>query len=316
MKVKILISPLARGAYFDEFEAVAQQEFAACFTDGAEPQFLESIGGLSLISADIEERALPSIARLSFVQGIFEVDDGNGLHPLKVETGLRFPAHLVHGWKYQGKTNEMVTQMAINIALKYCNTGRVPQTLLDPMAGKGTTLLWGLRYGLGGVGIEQDTSAISALEAHLKKQTKLHRLKHSIAKGSVGPKHKGGKGKFLSCTMEDVSLRLVAGDSLEAPTLLGAQRFDMIVTDLPYGVQFKGGPKRSPLDTVKGCARGWMDSLRGGGAMVIIYNTYQPSRHQLAAAFSSLPCQLHDFSAPHRMSESIVRDFLVITRNE
>ena len=322
MKVKLLVSPLARGAYFEEYTEVASAEFAARFPDT--PFEVEQFGGLVFLSASLDKNgedmevnaaALQSVARLSFVQGAFAVTDTDALKPLQLEPDFLLPQQLVYGWKYQGKTNEMATQLAINAALRYCDTGRAPQTLLDPMAGKGTTLLWALRYGLNSVGIEQDTGAISALEGHLKKQAKLHRIKHSLAKGSVGPRHKGGKGKFVSCDMGNHSLRLIAGDSREASKLLGEQRFDLIVTDLPYGVQFKGGPKRSPIDTVKDCAKTWVERLRSGGAMAIMFNTYQPTRVQLEAVFKDLECTIHDFAAPHRMSESIVRDVLVATRN-
>ncbi|MBN2714312.1 MAG: hypothetical protein JXX14_00575 [Deltaproteobacteria bacterium] len=314
MKLKLLISPLARGAYFDDCNSVATAEFSACFPDL--PVDVEQTGGLNFIRTSCSDDVPLTMTRLSFIQGAFRVaDDDVGLYPLDTNPAFALPHQLVFGWKYQGKTNELVTQMAINLALAHCNTGRAPQTLLDPMAGKGTTLLWAVRYGLNGVGIEQDGGAIGGLEAHLKKQTKLHKLKHSLTKGTVGPKSKGGKGRFLSCAFGDQGLRLINGDSREAPKLLSEQRFDLIVTDLPYGVQFRGGPKRSPLDTIKACAQGWVGSLREGGAMVITFNTYLPSPSQLADVFSSLPCQVKEFSAAHRMSESIVRDFCVVTRN-
>ena len=313
MKLKLLISPLGRGAFFGAYREVAAAEFAVLFP--TTPFELERIGGLDFLATTLAEEALPLVTRFASIQGVFSVTEDDSLIPLLHQPDFLLPAELVYGWKYQGKTNELATQLALNVALRHCDTGRALQTLLDPMAGKGTTLLWALRYGLNSVGIEQDAGALSALSAHLKKQAKLHRIKHSLANGSVGPKNKGGKRKFVSCDMGQHTLRLIAGDSRDAAVLLGDQRFDVLVTDLPYGVQFKGGPKRSPLDTVKACANAWVERLREGGAMTIMFNNYQPSRAQLEAVFKTLNCTIHDFAAPHRMSESIVRDLLVITRN-
>ncbi|MBN2529795.1 MAG: hypothetical protein JXR76_25615 [Deltaproteobacteria bacterium] len=319
MKLKLLISPLAGGAFFNECVDVAISEFkevlGARITDECTVQH-ERIGTMDFVNVGLGEDSFSALARLSFIQGAF-VDNGEGgLIPLTLRPDFPLPKSMVFGWKYQGKTNELVTQLALNLALHHADTGRAPQTLLDPMAGKGTTLFWALQYGLNATGIEKDASALSAVHAQLKKQCKLHHIKHTAAHGSVGQKNKGSMGKFIKYDLAKQTFRLVTGDSCDAPELLQKQRFDIIVCDLPYGVQFKAGPKRSPLDTVAACAKNWLACLREGGAMALVFNNYQPKREELAALFSKLDTVVHPFSAPHRMSESIVRDILIISRKQ
>ena len=313
MKFKLLVSPLAKGAYYASVLDVARAEFAAHFPQ-AEVVF-ERIGGLDFLNTDLEESTLHSLARLSFVQGVFCDRERSGWMPVSAETGFLLPEDLVFGVKYQGKTNELVTQLAINIGLRFRPGGNPARSLLDPMAGRGTTLLWALRYGLHATGIEQRPDAIEALHRHVKKQTKLHRLKHRYAEGFAGQKSKKGIGKFVQYEIAEHTLKLLTGDSRNAPELLGGKRFDLIVSDLPYGVQFGGGSRRNPLDLVTACARGWLASLREDGALVLIFNRYQPKRDALAAVFADLEAEVESFSAPHRMSESIVRDLLVVTKS-
>ena len=102
------------------------------------------------------------------------------------------------------------------------------------------------------------------------------------------------------------------GDSRDAPELLSGKRYAMLVTDLPYGIEHTGpGGKRNPLDVVRACAPGWAASLRPGGSAVLVFNRLQPRREALAAVFEGVGLEVLPFAAPHRMSESIERDFLV-----
>lgn len=312
MKLKLLISPLAKGAFFNAYLDVAQAEFRTHFP-GVDSE-IEQVGGFDFLVMELEEASLPTVARLSFVQGAFRDDEAGRVVPLALQGDFLLPEAVVFGAKYQGKTNELVTQLAINLGLRFCTTNRSQKSLLDPMAGRGTTLLWGLRYGVNATGIEQDPDAPQALHNHLKKQAKLHRIKHSYREGFVGKKSRSRIGAFSLYEMAGHNLRFITGDSRRAPDLLGKQRFDLIVSDLPYGVRFKGDSRRSPLELIEVCAEGWLASLREGGAMVLVFNAYQPTREELAAVFAGPSFRIEDFSAPHRMSESIVRDLFVLTR--
>ena len=87
------------------------------------------------------------------------------------------------------------------------------------------------------------------------------------------------------------------------------------VTDLPYGVQhFTTEKTRNPLEVIRACAPGWVECLRPGGVMVLAFNHYQPKRPQLQRVFEEQGLEAQPFSAPHRMSEAILRDVLVMQK--
>ncbi len=308
MALKLLVDPLARGAYFSDVVTVARAELQAVFP-GVETR-VDARSTVTFLDVSLSADQPPALARLSFVQAVFAAD-GPTLTLIDASPDLALPPELVWGAKYRGKTHELLTQLALNLAIAACE--REPTSLLDPMAGRGTTLLWGLRYGLEAWGVEQDGQALDHLQRHLKRQTKLHRLKHDLSRGGKS----GRDGAFLDVRFPSTGgrLRLVTGDSRQATKLVQNKRFDLVVADLPYGVQFLGpGGTRNPLKAVAACAPGWADALHPGGALVLAYNRLLPAREQLAAPFVDAGLELHPTEAPHRMSESILRDVLVLTK--
>lgn len=308
MPLELLVTPLARGAYFADTLAVARAELALVHPEA--PVSVEQHATLTFLSVDLPATAAPELARLSFVQGVFERTPA-GLQVLDADPGFSLPDGLVWGTKYRGKTHELVTQLALNAALAVAS---VDGPLLDPMAGRGTTLTWAVRYGLSATGIEQDAKAREHLQRHLKRQTKLLRLKHTSTTGSTTKKSRDGSGRFVEMRFPAASLRLVTGDSRHTRRLVQNQRFATLVTDLPYGVQFGGSGTRSPLAVVEAAADGWIDSLLPGGAMVLVYNRLQPRREALQAVFAERGLVPVPFEASHRMSESIWRDLLVFRK--
>jgi len=312
MKVRLLVSPLTQGAFFEDAVDVARAEYLALYP-GSE-MVTERAGPLVFITVDAREDEFERLARLSFVQAIFRECDG-GLVVVNQSPSFDLPEQLVTGAKYRGKTNEVVTQLAINVGLTFSDTAGPPKCLLDPMAGRGTTLMWAARYGLDAYGIDYDPKALAHMQRHVKKQAKLHRIKHKETKGSVGTFRRKSHGRFLQYQFGQRVVRLITGDAREADALLQRRRHDLIVTDLPYGVQHATpGGTRNPLETIEASAPVWRDCLRPGGAMVLIFNSYQPKRSQLVRPFLECGLQVQEFTAPHRLSESIVRDLVVFTR--
>jgi hypothetical protein len=318
MRIKLLVTPLTAGAYFDDALTIAAKELELVIPH--QPVISEQVGGLSFLSLETATDSIASISetlmRLSFVQAIFE-DLGQGkLSIVAANSGFFLPAAMVYGTKYAGKTNELVTQMAINVGLAHASIseGETP-SLLDPMAGRGTTLLWALRYRMNAYGIDINLKSLDGLQQHVKKQTKLKRIKHQQSKGNIGKPNKQGTGQFRQFVFDDLTLRLAVGDSRDAETLASKRRFHLIVSDLPYGVAHTTPDgTRNPLDNIRACAPAWTNCLRKGGAMVLIFNTYQPQPEDLAQCFQDTGLTHQPFSVPHRMSESIVRDLMVFTR--
>lgn len=308
MRIRVLISPLARAAWFDAYIEVARSELGVC---GFEAGAVVSAGGMEFLEVEAAQSDLKALARLSFAQGLFRVVN-EALVPLDIAADFAWPEALVYGQKYQGKTNELMTQLAINVGLKHMSSDGKRVVLLDPMAGRGTTLMWALRYGFDARGIEIEDKSAEMFHAHLKKQCKLARIKHRTESGRIGQVKK--QGKFERFTFGDQKITMVNGDSRLADWAEN-RRFDLIVTDLPYGVQHKGDEKRSPLSVIEECAPHWAASLKAGGAMVLIFNTYQTKRTALEAMFEAQGLEARPFAVPHRMSESIIRDLIVFTRN-
>ena len=307
MKYSLLLSPLARTAYFADWQKIARAELAAC---GFEIGSVREVGTFCLVDLEADESDLQRLSRLSAVQGVFS-RDGESLLPLDVSPGFSLPDNLVFGQKYQGKTNELVTQLAINVGLANLQTSTRPPVLLDPMAGRGTTLLWALRYGMNARGIEVERKNLDLFQAHVKKQCKLHRISHNGDKGRIG-KSKAG-GSFQRFEFEGRRVQLVHGDSAELLWQEG-QKFDLVVSDLPYGIQHVARDTRNPFSIVEDCAPAWVAGMRMGAVMVLIFNEYQTHKADLAALFEEQKLEALAFAAPHRMSESIVRDILVLRK--
>ncbi len=312
-RLAILVSPLAKGAFFADTIAVAKKELSWV----AKIDLCEhlSIGSMDFLVIDAEPDALPLLARLSFVLGIFELIDDHFV-PLASDPDFSLHEDFVFGSKYKGKTNETLTQLLINVGLASIENANPEQLkLLDPMCGRGTTLLWALRYGMSCKGLEQDPKSLAEFRSGVKKWCKLHRQKHRFTDGFIGPANKQSLGKFYNFEIEDKSMRAVVGDSQEANNYFKSEKFNLIVCDLPYGIQYLSAKNtRNPLDVISACAPAWMQCLRKEGVLVLAFNSYMPKRSELRSLFIDQGLIDLDFSASHRMSESIVRDILVMKK--
>jgi len=312
-QLALLISPRASSAFFANAMDVAQAELSSVLGIGTSQ--IRQHGDMVFIKVDQDQALLRDLLRLSCVQGAFEVE-GEVLRPVTETAGFALHPDFVWGEKYKGKTSETLTQLLINVALQQM-PDRDPAglTLLDPMCGRGTSLLWGMRFGMRCVGVEKDGNVHRDLTRSLKKWTKLHRQKHKLSDGWMQKVNKKGHGKYLDFTAEGTTMRVVVGDTTDTHDLTLRKPHDVLITDLPYGVQHQGGPaSRSPLETVRQAAPGWVKALAKGGAMAIAYNAYIPKRDALIACFDGLDVDVIERPLQHRMSESILRDVLILKK--
>ena len=308
----LLVSPRSKSAYFNDTLTIAEAELGRLYPDTDIVQY--RIGEMEFLELTLPEYDAQALARLSFVYGVFE-KQGDQLLPLAVSADFQLHEDFVFGAKFKGKTNELLTQMLINVGLSYLDYQDVRNVkLLDPMCGRATTLLWALRYGMSAKGIEQDAKALDDVRQNVKKWCKVHRQKHSFKDGFVGGKAtKGNKGKFIEFEAQDAAMRIITGNASECAVLLNNEKFDLIVSDLPYGVQhFTTAKTRNPLAVLKECAPGWRDSLKRHGVLVLAFNAYLPKRKEQIAVFEEAGSEAQPYTAAHRMSESIVRDVLVL----
>lgn len=304
----LLISPRTQAAFYAEAEKIALEELAGL---GFAPQ-IERIGGMVFARLIAKPSMVQDLLRLSCAQGLFEVTEGS-MTPVAQDAGFALHPDFIWGEKYKGKTNETLTQLLISLALQTADPSEAP-SLLDPMCGRGTTLFWAMRYGIKATGVEQDKSVHSNLTRALKKWTKLHRQKHKITEGWTQKANKKGAGKYLDFSAEGTSIRVITGNTVDAHDLTQRRPFDYIVSDLPYGVEHRGPGTRSPLETIEAAAPGWAKALKRGGAMVLAYNAYIPKRRDLKAVFDGLGLEVVERDLTHRMSESILRDVLILQK--
>lgn len=309
----LLISPAARAAYFANTYDVALAEISGL--SGVIVSGQEIRGGMQFLRIECDAVQVTNLLRLSFAQGLFLIE-GDNWQPVEGGAGFVLHEDFVYGEKYRGKTNETLTRMLISLALQEANTGQDKLRLLDPMCGRGTSLLWAMRFGISAVGIEKDPTALNEIRRGLKKWTKLHRQKHKLVDGWMQKSNKKGVGKFLEFMAEGQVARIVTGDTVDARDLAGRKPFDLLVTDIPYGVQHMGGVdgERSPLSVIQAAAPGWAACLAPGGAMAIAFNSNIPRRTQMIDAFDGLGLEVIDKSVAHRMSESIMRDVLLLRK--
>jgi len=309
-KIAVQISPEAKSAYFKDYLQVARRELRQVI--GELDLEYRQAGALEFFEFECEEEEIPRLLRLSFVQGLYAID-GIRLVPIAQLADFRLHEDFVFGSKYRGKTNERLTQMLINVGLSAI-AGDLSKgvKLLDPMCGRATTLLWAMRYGITARGIEQEAKAIADLRQSLKKWTKLHRQKHKLTEGFVGKPNKKDLGKFLDFGAEDATMRVVVGDARQADQIFKKDKFDLLVSDLPYGVQhFTTDKTRNPLAVIGESVEAWKRCLKPGAAIVLAFNSYIPKRAALIDTFEQAGFEALAFAAAHRMSESIVRDVVV-----
>lgn len=310
----LLISPRARAAFFADTDKVALAEISG--VQDVAITSTDDIGTMRFVTVEAPEARLYDLLRLSVVQGAFRRDD-TGFHP--VDAGPDFALHedFVWGEKYRGKTSETLTQLLISIALQElgpCDPAELK--LLDPMCGRGTSLFWAMRFGIAAQGVEQDPIALQDIRRGLKKWTKLHRQKHKLMDGFTQKANKKGVGKFLEFKAERASAKIITGDTVNLRDLVQRQKFDLLVTDLPYGVQHMGSAaSRSPLAVIEAAAQGWAESMAPGGVMAIAFNAYMPKPDALAGCFDGLGLSRIVRDVSHRMSESIVRDVLILKKD-
>ena len=76
--------------------------------------------------------------------------------------------------------------------------------------------------------------------------------------GFIGKANKKGLGKYLDFAAEGTDFRMVQGDGSQPIQSFKKEKFDLIVSDLPYGVQhFASETDRNPLSLITSCVQGW-----------------------------------------------------------
>lgn len=316
----LLLAPAANRVYADQAPRLLAAEVAA-LSPGVtvEPTTRAGVDYL-LLSGSLD---LDSLARSSGALALF-AEAGPLLEPVALPHADVFDDDLVTIQRYPGKTNEQFTRLLVNLTLAAVRRDP-PYAILDPLCGRGTTLLTGWTLGHDAFGVEQDEKAIEQLRAFLSTYLRRKRIKHSV---SLDPVRREGRtlGRRLEASVtlpgRTINLGVLPGDAADSARLWGKRTFDAVVADAPYGVVHgahdAGGRHRSPEALLEDALPVWAGQVRSGGALGLAWNTLSLPRERLVPLVSAAGLTVLD-DAPyvgleHRVDSSIHRDVVVATK--
>jgi len=287
------------------------------------------IGGVPYVTfsaADgLTDRDVRHLSNLSSAYALFEAGPGDALRPVTLHRLDRYDDDLLTIPRYTGKTNESFTKLLLNLALvcsrsasdRYLDDGgRVH--VLDPLCGRGTTLHQAFMYGCDAAGVEVDAKAVDAYETFFVQWLQEKRIKHKVEQSRVRRDGKVtghrtdiavGASKADLKAGAAASLTIVNDDTRCTAEHFKRSTFDVLVADLPYGVQH---PQRV---LVNEALPAWLKVLKPGAGLALAWNTRVLQRADLVAQLSEAGLEVFDrppFDGfAHRVDRTIHRDVVV-----
>jgi hypothetical protein len=299
-----------------------------------------AIAGVEYLVAAVDrplaDRAVDVLANLSGLHALFEVEDDGRFHPLPFEPRRVLDEDLVTIQRYVGKTNEQFTHLLVNLALasgdgcleRWMAGERL--RLLDPVCGRGSTLNRAALHGIDALGIEVEQRDVAAYETFVTTWLQDKRLKHAVQRATLR------KGRPTAAHRVTITygppkdpdaqrvIDVVHDDSRSARDHHKARSIDLLVADLPYGVQHgsassdaaKGTRERSrgPEGFLAEALPVWGELLRPGGGVALAWNRRTLSRERLVALAVQAGLEVGeagDERFVHRVDRSITRDVLI-----
>lgn len=335
----ILANPGHNRIYFDTAMSIACSELSAIA--GAYDIELMNVeeGKLGLpacicfnTNEPLSEDALKAIGTSSIYYALFEVVDNGLLRAISPQDFKTFPESMTQILKYTGKTNEQFTRLMVNLAVSACKTNSNIIKLMDPMCGKGTTLYEGLIRGFDVVGVEIDDKWVHEIETFIVRFMKTGKYKHRIQTAKIpGPNGKKMADSFtLTAAVEKEdflagnyqTMQLYSADTRKVDSLVKKKSVDIIVSDLPYGVQHgtknENSKDRSPLWVLQMALPAWHSALKTKGAIVLSFNEFTMKREDLARLMEEKGFEVLDnepyINYLHRVDQSINRNIIVAVK--
>lgn len=301
--------------YAQSGPALGAAELAIC-VPSARAVACEAIAGIDYLVFDADAGLdWSAVARLSVLFALFERRD-DALIPVVLAPVDRYDDDLLTIPRYSGKTNELFTKLLVNLTVP--DGG--PVTVLDPMAGRGTTLHQAVMYGWTAIGVEIDRKDCDAYRSFFGTWLKNKRLPHKAKTDKQRWSVEFASDRTALDAGYGQTATMINGDSRRLDTLLKKNSVDAIVADLPYGVRHgsEGASRqRSPLSLVDESLDSWTTVLRPGGAMGLGFNTFTCPRADLVGLLETYDLEVADhgpyLQLAHRVDQSINRD-VVITR--
>ena len=284
------------------------------------PIVLREIGGAPFLCFSLAGELPPDLMTLSALYFAARAE-GGALVPLDAARASFVPRHMPQVLKYKGKTNATFTALLIHLArCAMMGEGTAPLTLLDPLAGRGTSLYEALVEGMNAVGVEQDAAALKECAGFAERFFSRERVPYkkknasrTLGGGKAAPETTylvGGGGDTRTMT-------LLKADTRDTVPALKAHSADLLVADLPYGVQHApraGGGITKIEELLRDALPKYHAALVPGGGAALSFNTLTLERPVLAglmeqAGFTVLEEPFTGFK--HRVEQAVERDIVV-----
>jgi hypothetical protein len=343
-KYLILRNPGHNRVYYKNSSEVALAELSlTCnsFETECNNIRLEDIAGIQYFTFDctseIKSEELRSLSAMSFTFAIFRLIEDNSeklLLPIEMPHYEYLDTKISSLLKYSGKTNEIFTKMMINVGVLSCDFSKEESlNILDPVAGKGTTLFEGLIHGFDVYGIEIEQKSVHEANVFFKKYLETERYKHDFERRPVSGTSKAdavyiheyefavSKDDFKDSSQRK-TFALVQGRTEDADKYFKKDSFHLIIGDLPYGISHgnNSGKKhasvsRNPHELLSLALPAWHKVLKSGGVVVVAWNAFVAHRKALEeefqkANFSVLSEEPYN-NFEHLVDKSIKRDIVV-----
>ena len=262
------------------------------------------------LSADLDPTLHTALATFAMTSAFFQYyealngEPGPFLKPLELEYEPFLPHNLIATRRYRGKTNELFTQFMCNIARASSDFASTPWpklTLLDPLAGGGTTLFAAVTLGADVAGVESDKKVMEGTVAFLKQYMKEGRISAKFREDKLK-----NVGKRAFVTIKDSARCVIGhGDTTDVAAFVhGLKQPQLIVTDLPYGIQHRGEWQKLLVKALPA----WADVLADGGAMVFSWDATRFPRADMIALVEEVSnFRVLDDSPYHALSHQVDR---------
>lgn len=337
MEYAFLLWPHANTRYLDSLRKLAHQELQ-CMLDAVNipaKTAWQELGGAPWLIVSCPPLSVSALRLISGHSSFYMAATlENGLlRPLSIKEKDYLSSDLAEVLKYKGKTNAAFTRLMLNCALcasDFALSGE-PLYVCDPLCGKATSLFCALQRGYHVTGVDIDSRGLQEAGEYFGRYLEMHRFKHKKRRGSLTLP--GGKSAPLSswefadspahyASGDTRTLTLIHGDTTLTNTLVKAESIDLMIADLPYGVQHapKSGQRAGTfLSLLKNALPGWRQVLKPGGAMALSFNTYTLKKSDLTkalfdAGFYVLEAPPYD-DFDHWVEQAVDRDLIVARKD-
>jgi len=320
MQYTMLLWPHANARYQNETFRLARAELQLMLErSGLRFEIDPEPGGMLPSIRFSAERALSDgekrlFSGLSLLYGLFEEVPDGALSPVLGRAKPKFGSDLPGILKYKGKTNELFTELLVNLAYF---SGDMPEgpRVLDPLCGKGTTLFVAANRGWDAAGADVDRADLREAENFFKRYLEYHRIKHRVARGSMTLPGKKS-APYAEFQLDRQSLRFAELDAARVHEAFGRKAFDLIAADLPYGVQHAQG--EAPGKLLERALPGWLQALGIGGAAAVSFNAQTLPAARVRTLFQQAGFQVMEGgpydALSHWVEQAVTRDIVVGVR--